>query len=81
MDIDKYRSSKVGDFFEVDGKVAYLYEEWTDVSSDNACFSEYGYETKTIVTDQNWSDYLREKSFREHQNEINQDYKEGYWRI
>jgi hypothetical protein len=52
-------SGRVGDYFEKNGFVAYKYREYTDISSDNACFPEYGYQTEIIVTETRWSDYVK----------------------
>lgn len=48
---------RVGDFFEKDGFVAYYYERYTDISSENASFPEYGYVTELVVTDEKWEQH------------------------
>lgn len=54
-------SGKVGDYFEKDGFVAYKYANYTDISSDNASFPEYGYVYEVVTTKTKWVDYLKGK--------------------
>lgn len=60
---DDLTPSKVGEFFEVNGFVAYVFDSYEQVFSPGSCSPKYKYVRGTRVTTEKWEDYLNGRSW------------------